>query len=725
MIVPWRMGSQLAGIDSALSCAIVGHVSGALANGGAGFWDFPIFYPNKDMLCLSEPMLAPSLVLWPLCRLAGPTLAVNVWILLCFWSTALCTYGLLRSLGLGRPSSFWGGFYGAFSPAMVFHAFGHVHLLFLAGFPGILLALIAGCRSRRPFLWSALALALGCVQIVSGFYVTCLFTVWCAFTVPAAILIARGAGGSARGQLVVLSGFVLGCIAALFVLLPILIHYRAFGGSMPENPLEQTVPHSATLSGYLFPPDSSSTIHPLSSQLLGALGVSGGRGEDANSVGLAGLVAAVAGVLIAARGRLGERRAIQAERWAMLLVAGCAAAAFVLSLGPYLKPETSGARLPFAYLYAEFPAIRFFRAPARFGIVVHLCMALLGAIGLEALCRRLVGVGRRNLALVIVTVAVALAAMDAFPVGHILKIDSIDAPLTAWLRSSSDRRPFVELPTDSFEVLTQLPRHPNATVNGYSGYPVGGRVQELGFFAREFPSDEAQLLLERWGVDRVLIRDHAPASQKAAAAASPSLVVVRSEPGATLYEHRGPSLTFHEFWRKRDTLSTGSLHLVANGIPCNDRWDFTAWHYSHSAGSDPQSLRGLVASDRDSQLVFASKARGTDLTSFTRCRIMCSVKNWYALREPVALYWSSAETPDYDEVRSCKFVVPVHGDTHELVVPLGESIAWLTSKPVLNLRLDLTARIRDRLEVESISLESGPVRWALGNRETPRGAGSE
>jgi hypothetical protein len=93
------------------------------------------------------------------------------------------------------------------------------------------------------------------------------------------------------------------------------------------------------------------------------------------------------------------------------------------------------------------------------------------------------------------------------------------------------------------------------------------------------------------------------------------------------------------------------------------------------------------------------------------------VRNWYRLREPAAIYWSTADAPDYDEVRTCKFVVPADGFAHELVVPVGENLAWLTGKPVLKLRMDLTARLRDILTVESIAFERAPVRWAPRDRQ--------
>jgi hypothetical protein len=600
---------------------------------------------------------------------------------------------------------------------MAFHAFGHVHLLFLAGFPGIPLAVIAGSRSRRPVAWSAFAFALCWLQLISGVYVTCLFALWCAFMLPAAILVARHSGGSVRRMFVVLAGFALGGIAAAFVLLPMLAHYRAFGAAMPENPLEYTVQHSATLLGYLLPPDLLSTVRSLPSELPGVLGLPGGRDENSNFVGLLGLVAAVAGAAIAIRGLSGAQATSGVGRWTLPLVVACAATAFVLSLGPYLKPEISGARLPFAYLYAGLPEMRFFRAPARFGIIVHLAMAVLGGVGLDALCRRLANAGRQTLVLIVVAVAVAITAVEFYPVGGLLKIDTIDAPLTAWFRSSPAKSPFVEVPGNPFGVLSQLPRHSTPTVNGYSGYPIHNRDQELAFFTREFPSDESLLLLERWGVDRVVLRDSASAPQRSAAAASTHLFVVHSEPGATLYGLRQRPMTFGDFLTRTGTRTTESLCLVDNGRPRDDGWEMTPWNLDPPRGAEAGSLRQLTSVAPSAQLVFTSKAGGTDLTSFTQLRIVLSVKNWYPLREPAALYWSTADAPDYDEVRTCKFVLPADGDVHELVVPVGENLSWLTAKPVLKLRMDLTARLRDTLTVESIAFERAPVQWALRDQQ--------
>jgi hypothetical protein len=121
------------------------------------------------------------------------------------------------------------------------------------------------------------------------------------------------------------------------------------------------------------------------------------------------------------------------------------------------------------------------RVPARMGTVVHIALAVLGAVGFAVLTARRSG---RTRAVLAIAAAVVIACegyggplpVEAFPTADM----GADAPAYAWLRTQP-RGPALELPVGGAEVATRhLYRtltHGNRIVNGYSGY--GSALQDF------------------------------------------------------------------------------------------------------------------------------------------------------------------------------------------------------------------------------------------------------
>src|SRR5688572_26354204 len=139
VVLPWRMFVQPKNMDSLLMAGIAEHTSHSLFGDGT-FWNFGIFYPLKDTLCLSEPMLLPAITLAPLYPLFGATFTRNVYYYLCCFTVAIATWAYLRHRGYAFAVCLWAGCIAAYSPGRTWHTYGHDHLLFQAGFPLILLA---------------------------------------------------------------------------------------------------------------------------------------------------------------------------------------------------------------------------------------------------------------------------------------------------------------------------------------------------------------------------------------------------------------------------------------------------------------------------------------------------------------------------------------------------------------------------------------------------------
>jgi len=158
------------------------------------------------------------------------------------------------------------------------------------------------------------------------------------------------------------------------------------------------------------------------------------------------------------------------------------------------------------------PPLRALRVPARFGMLVGFCLAMLGGCGVARLCR---GRTRRTQA-AIVTIAVVLVGLEA-------RARPLD------LSALPDRRPAVYewLARQPAGVVCEYPignlqgrvgpqdstymyystRHWQPLVNGYSGFAPPS-YQELLERLRGFPDDEAIAYLKARGVTYLLV--HSP-----------------------------------------------------------------------------------------------------------------------------------------------------------------------------------------------------------------------
>ena len=395
-VVPWALHLQPASVDAVLSPTIAEHTSRALF-GHSPFWDLNIFYPLRDTVCLSDPMLLQALFFAPAYKLLGPAITRSLFYYACWFAVAMATYLYLRSRGYHFAACLWGGCVAAFTPARAWHAAGHDHLIFTAGFPLILLLVEKAATSKRQVLWASMAgLCIG-VQCMGGFYLTFLFGVWLLMMAPYLLhrlLLARKTSSVAWKPLLVLAVW----LAVLAVgALPIVQKYKEFGAAFPSGDFRLPNREAATVAGYLSPPFHEDMFATVLGRLLHYVGVPAAElaEENCNYLGVVPLILACVALWQGCVGLWRRTTTPLQIAYACCLLAA-AAVGFVLSLGPYLWHRAGAGFLPFAYMYAYVPPLRFFRVPARFGIIVQWSITLGAAAGLSGIVQHLMARNKRG-----------------------------------------------------------------------------------------------------------------------------------------------------------------------------------------------------------------------------------------------------------------------------------------------------------------------------------------
>ena len=433
-------------------------------------FDANIFYPHRWTLAYSESNIGAGVLAIPVYwATRNPYAAHNFAVVFSFVLSATSTYYLVRYLVRDRRAAVMAAVGFAYCP-YVFSHLPHVHLLMTAGIP---LSLLAFHRlADRPTLGrgATLGLVVAAQAFFCGYY-----AVFVALTVGFAVVtitITRRLWRDLRyWSAVAVAALVAGALA-LPLFLPYLRLQREAGF---RRPLEESRLWSASWRSYLA---SSAYAHAWMLPLIRRWG-------EVLFPGFATLIAGVAGWATAwARG--GRLRELAVLYGSLIVVALWA------SWGP-----DGGLYL---LLHATIPAFSFMHAPARFGILVVLALAILGAIAVAALLERFSLLRGNLLAVAIVAVAVAelkvplsfsrvppvepaYRALAALPWGPVLEMPFYSS------RFASTRTQYMLDSTSHWKPL----------VNGYSSHVPPEFYEKTGILGG-FPSLEAFRVLER---DRV------------------------------------------------------------------------------------------------------------------------------------------------------------------------------------------------------------------------------
>ena len=319
-----------------------------------------IFYPAKDALAFSEPLIVQGVMGAPLAWAgASPVLVYNVILILGFALTAFATYVLVESWTGSLSAGLVAGSLFAFNTHTLTRL-AHIQGIHLYGLPLALLALDRLIRggSYRPAL--GLALWLAVLAYSSGYLVV--FTA----VLVAVVLMTRAAEWLPRARAVVPRLAVAAVVAAVAIAPVYLPYRRAAREQHMVRTLDVIKEYSATPAGYLA---SAGTLHfstwsgrffkdPVDSFFPGFV-----------ALGLAGLA-----IASAVRRRSPHGNPLRAR---VMMLAALGATGVVLSLGT--------ATPVYGWLFTVFPPMQGLRAAARFGNLFLLAVAVLAGLGVATL----------------------------------------------------------------------------------------------------------------------------------------------------------------------------------------------------------------------------------------------------------------------------------------------------------------------------------------------------
>jgi hypothetical protein len=462
----------------------------ALLTDPLGWADAHVFFPYGSAAALNDLLLTHAVLTLPAAASDSPVLALNLALL---GGIVLCGVfaHLLAGELTGDPrAAAVAGLLFALSPFRFLHL-GHLSVAAAWAIPLFLWALL---RHLREPSWgrAALAAASGIAVSLSSLY----HAAYVAPIVPLVLLFGarRGPGGLRTWLPLIVTGMI-GLALLAWFLAPYAAALRTFGvAAAPADLLR----YGADLSSLGQKPfflggagdgrevDPEARLYPgLALAVLAAAGVilaalsawtsRGWRRWAAVSLSALAAVSAV-GLLLPPGGPAGEawRLAVLGLIWvgpvvvaawaiasthrgdatgppaAVRLGAAGAVASFVLALGPQARHLAEPIGLaPYGLLAELSPAFQGARAPARFGGILVLFLALLAAGAAAELFRRDVG---RRVASLGLALAVLVAGFAELPVAgltgarSLVPLPDLEDPAYAWIRTQPGRFGILELP---------------------------------------------------------------------------------------------------------------------------------------------------------------------------------------------------------------------------------------------------------------------------------------
>jgi hypothetical protein len=455
--------------DGRYSIWNVAWVANALTTNPATLWDANIFFPYNNSLAFSEANVVAGILAAPIwVATKNPYAASNFAILCSFVLAAVAMYALVLHLTRSRAAAALAALHYAFS-AYAFAHIPHIQLLMTFGPPLAMLRLhkFVEAPTIRTSVWLGVAVALQ--ALACGYYgmyggiAVALGVIWFGvweghWRAPRYWMLAAAAGA-----------------IAFAVVAPFLIPYFDIRADGFTRTLEDARMFRAEWTSYL----ASGLI--LNQWILPFLG----SWREVLFPGYLPVIFTVVAIVHVMRRRAPAMLAGRAHLLGFyLLLAGFAMWA---SFGP-------DAGL-YRWLYETVPLMSLLRAPARFGLLVTLALAVAGAIGFAGFEARLTT--RRRLVITGI-LAFALARSTAGP----LELFSAPPALRAheWLRTAP-RSAVVEFPyfignvrSQNTSYMLQSTTHWQPLLNGYSDFIPEGAFSD-GRTLSKFPSAESWQVL--------------------------------------------------------------------------------------------------------------------------------------------------------------------------------------------------------------------------------------
>ncbi len=356
-----QLGSVSFGGDGRLIVWTVAWTTRALLHGHPLF-DANMFFPASATLAYTEHMVGVALLAVPLRLLTeNPVLVFSLLWLGAFWTNALSAHLLAYRFTRRHDAAFIAGLIFAWSFFRMSHA-GHLQLQWTAWLP---LAILLIERWHARLSWSALLAATGALlmQMLTSWYLAVLAAItggaWGLW-----LCAVKGNRDSHRAAVQLAVATALGAI----VLWPLAIPYLHAHSAEPAVPA-----YAADLASYLSPPEDT-WVGRLAETRLG-LDARWLWGEQTMFLGWTTVALACVGVWAIGRDVTSARRHERRQHLLPLFFVLLVVLAFWMSLGAF-------ARVSLFEVVGRLPGLSLFRAPARFGLLVMLGVAVVASLGL-------------------------------------------------------------------------------------------------------------------------------------------------------------------------------------------------------------------------------------------------------------------------------------------------------------------------------------------------------
>jgi hypothetical protein len=446
----------------------------ALGSAPATFFDGNIFYPERRALTFSDAMPLEGFVAAPLLWAGMRRVLVhNVLLLGAIIASAMAMFVLVRRLTASATAGFVAGLIFAFAPYRFEH-YMHMELQWALWMPLAFWAVHRTVESGR-WLHGLQAGAFVVLQMLSSVYYGIFLGIVLAIGTGLLLVGLRGPRAVRAAGALAAGGALAALVCAVYAQ-PYLTTKSTVGG----RPGAEITRYSARASDYLRATPENTMYGEGEADL--------GLSERRLFPGLVPIVLAIVGLLLRPPSRIALVYVVA------LLVA------FEMSLG--------FRGYSYRFLYEHLSIFGGLRAPARFGIVVLMCLAVLAGYGYAALNERLPIAGRRVLA-VLIPCALLLEYRVA-PL-QLVRYDNAAPPIYALL-AAQPRGVVAEFPMPTPDSLPgpdafysyMSTFHWRPLVNGYSGFYPSSYLRRL-VDVRRFPDARSIEVLRRAGVTYVIV----------------------------------------------------------------------------------------------------------------------------------------------------------------------------------------------------------------------------
>jgi hypothetical protein len=454
-----------AGADVVQDVWILNWITGHALRDPSHLFEGNNYFPSHDAVLFSDPLLGPAALVLPL-RLftRNPVFLYNAAVLLVLVVASWGFYRLAWKLSGDRRAAVLAGFAVPYLPQQTHHM-GHLNLLTLAGFPFLLLGLLALLENPRPAAAVLTGLAFAFQAGTSGYWAFC-----------AAILCLVVAAWSWRSFR---RPAVWGHAAAAAAIAAILLAPYVVGFLRHQSDADLTRP-SETAAGYSV--DLGRGLFLSNSYLWRAVSPGGG-------------VSLFPGLIVLGFAAYGALRSRSPYRSLLLATF---AVFFLVSLGPELRFFGHALFiLPFAWLHEHVPLFSAIKHPVTFGVMAVTALTLLAVLGLAAS-----GLARSSLALGLV---VLLAAVETWaPVPRREARDSVLPDVYRYLLAQPPGA-VLEVP---FEAESEHQwwsiHHGLPIVNGMAAFEPAWHVDLVQLIGREWKQPPAGQDMEDWASLKIL-----------------------------------------------------------------------------------------------------------------------------------------------------------------------------------------------------------------------------